>query len=190
MTTKELEVLSIESYLPLFNGFYGSLLECDCEELEEGEEFNSDLFDYADYYDRISKSVTEFVGNELKDLEIKVEFQALVSPKYYNFSNDSINVKYTLSENTITLILAMLSENNDDFEQYLHDNYTCRDGFIPFHSNDKKEWLLALTSGSNELLGHKLGGILNFYLTVVCELSEMSLMEHCSNEGEFYISRK
>ena len=177
--------LKIESYLPVFTGFYNTLLECDCEEslLEDGEEFEDFEWDYKEYNDRVAKSCVNKIGEEIKEFDIKVEFKEVVSPKYYNFSNDRIDVIYTLGENSIEKIFDTLIEDFDEFESYLERNYTSRDGFISFHSNKPFDWFKALLSVDEDELAHKLGAILDYLIG----LDMNDLYEHCSNEGEIYI---
>lgn len=88
----------IESYLPIFKGFYGSIFECDCEEneIENGKRYDDYTFEYDDYRNRVGNACVTAIGKELTLFNITVEFQAIYSPKYYNYSNDTINVAYTL----------------------------------------------------------------------------------------------
>jgi len=184
----ETKEIKFESILPIFTGFYGTILECDCEEsmLEEGENFDDFEWDYKDYNERVAKSCVNKIGGELKEYGIKVEFKELVSPKYYNFENDRIDVIYTLSENSIEKIFNVLIEDYEEFESYLEQHYKSRDGFMSFHSHKAFDWIKGLLSGDEDELAHKFGAIFNYIL----EIDMIDLYEHCSNEGEvYYINR-
>lgn len=178
-----------ETFLPLFTGFYETNFEAD----ESNEfEYVSDMreekglntitfdqfeFDYKGYYLEISKKCTSFLSDELKKLGFVtcINFQSLHSPKEYNFSNDSINVKIELSKKNIKTINAFLKANISEFEDFLTENYTSYSGFISFHSTNPKEWL------PNEWIEkpkHKLGAILGFICTMN-EITEDDLLTAC-----------
>jgi hypothetical protein len=164
---------TINTYLPVFPGFYSTIFEPDEQfemdyinelRLEKGLEevkFDDIEFDYSDYYNQVAKSVTNVVYNELKDFVKDIKFEEVISPKYYNYSNDSINVEITLTKENERKILSYLSENKDYFDKYLKDNYTSRSGFIPYYDNSITEFMLDKPLEHK----HKLGSILNF----ICE---------------------
>ena len=155
----------IESYLPIFPGFYNTLFECDCEEseIEEGKTYDDYDFDYADYHKRVAERCVEAIENELKDFNIKVEFQDLISPRFYNFSNDSINVEYTLENNSFDLVLDYLNENKEEFKTYIKERYTSYDGFSSFYSNDADVWLNEYLKDDKKQ-AHAFGAVLDFIL--------------------------
>lgn len=153
--------IEIPSYLPLFRGFYNSLYEPDfCEEEEA-----ADNFDYKAYYLEASKLITKQIESSLQDIlgdKIELHFEDLISPKYYNYSTDTINVNYILDTNTLLLINSYLKLNKSKFSTYLKENYTSYDGFMSFHSTDVKEWS-NITENSGDI-EHKFGSVLNFIL--------------------------
>jgi hypothetical protein len=83
-----------------------------------------------------------------------------MSPKYYNFSNDSINIEIQIKD--INEIIAYLQDNEEEFSKYIKERYSSSDGFISSHSNDYVDWLFALNNGED--LKHKLGSVLEFIL--------------------------
>jgi len=105
---------------------------------------------------------TQAIEKQLTEFNIKVNYQSISSPKYYNFSNDGINVEYTITNKSYGQLQDYLIDNLDAFEAYLKDNYTCRDGFIPSHDNTPKSWLLPIDKMDKP--EHKFGAILEFYL--------------------------
>lgn len=153
----------IESYLPIFNGFYNTHFEADEEScIEDGKTYDDYEFNYEDYRERVATACCEAIQKELKDLAIKVEFQTVISPKYYNFSNDSINVAYHLEENSYKNLYKYILENKEAFNSYIKDNYSSYDGFMSFHSNNADDWMMSLIE--EDELKHKFGACLEFYL--------------------------
>ena len=179
---------TIESTLPLFNGFYNTIFEADEESsIEDGKTWDDYEWDYVDYHNRVAESCVNGIGEQLSNLGIKVVFQKIVSPKFYNFDNDRINVAFNLDTDTFDKLHKFLLDNIEDFKDYLKEHYTSYDGFRSFHSNEPLDWFKALESKSQKLLEHKLSGILNFYLECE-EFTTNDLYEYVSNEGELYVS--
>ena len=163
----------IESYLPLFDGFYNTLFEYDREEDdiqsyndEYGTDFDYEDFDwnYAERHNRISEQICGIVEHLLSDemLEMTINFQKLVSPREYNFTNDSINCEYVISERQYDLVIDYLKSNWTNFEVWIKDRYTSRSGFISSHSNNAEVWINNMKSESH--LEHNFGSVLEFIL--------------------------
>ena len=160
----------VDTWLPLFSGFYGGYYEPNEEyELEHINDVRvtNDLdpildielleFDYDEYYKNLSKDITEVIGFQLLELNLikSIEYQNLVRPREYNFSNDSIEVSIEPNKNEIESYWRV---NRIAFESYLKNNYTSYDGFISSHPNSN--WNI-----DDILQGpHKLGAFLNFAL--------------------------
>lgn len=163
----------IESYLPLFDGFYNTLFEYDNEK-DDIQHYNYEYetdFDYEDFdwdYEernkRISEQICGIVEKLLSDemLEMTINFQKLVSPKYYNFENDSINCEYVISQRQYDLVIDYLKSNWTNFEAWIKDRYTSRSGFISSHSNNAEVWMNNMKSESH--LEHNFGSVLEFIL--------------------------
>jgi len=163
----------IESYLPLFDGFYSTLFEY-CNEDTDIQWYNethkTDLFyddfnwNYTERSQRISEQVCSIVNGLLSDEDINmtINFQKLVSPREYNFTNDSINCEYVISQKEYDLIVDYLKSNWTEFENWIKDRYTSRDGFISSHSNNAEVWMNNMKSESH--LEHNFGSVLEFIL--------------------------
>jgi len=155
--------MKVQTYLPLFSGFYGSHWDDPCFDGEE------DIFDlpkdkefwefinWKDYQNHIAKEMCNEVQYLLSDFVSDIEFECVISPKYYNFSNDSINCEITFDDSKI---LEYLNENQEAFSAYIRERYTSRDGFISSYENNASEWLHEWQEHS-----HKVGSILQF----ICE---------------------
>lgn len=163
-------MIKVKTYLPIFSGYYGnSMWDQDENENFELQNINDERenngkkpiewdemeFNYSAFYEELSEKITVSVESLLCDFVEKIEFEGLISPKFYNYSNDSINVSIFPKK---TEIMEYLDQNNDDFEHYLKDNYTSYDGFISFKPNNVAEFM----DGAPLEDEHKLGSILNF----------------------------
>lgn len=180
--------MRVQTYLPIFKGFYGSFYDSDIEQKETdwvdylNDEYDLDVdelhldFNYKGYYDDCAECICEAVCEELIELGLikSYKYESLVSPKYYNFRNDSINVEFKFSIENKVRIAQYIKEHWDAFKDYLKKHYTSRSGFISSYSNDIADWLKISDSLEHS---HKSGSILNFILT---------------NEGisDFYIYEK
>ena len=160
--------MKTETFLPIFTGFYSnSIWEAD-EQSEidyindqrsennlnpiEWDEVN---FEYSEYETTIAEKITDAVESLLTDYVRSIKFEKVVSPNYYNFSNDSINCVIDPKRKEIK---NYLKENSEAFEKYLKDQHTSRDGFISFQENTTVKFM------ENDPLNdsYKLGCILNF----------------------------
>ena len=161
--------MKIETYLPVFPGFYSTIFEpCEDGEIEyindlraekglKPLEFDAFEFDYRTYENDVSISCCEILESELSEFIDSIKFQALQSPKFYNYSNDSINCEIDVK---INKVMEYLKNHESDWNDYLKDNYTSRSGFISSYDNfvDSPDWSKdAIISG-----GHQLGAVLNF----------------------------
>lgn len=153
--------MKVQTYLPLFRGFYNSHWsepsfygEEDIFDLPKDKEF-WEFVDWKRYYNHISKEMCYEVQSLLSDFVSDIEFERLVSPKYYNFSNDTIYCEITFDEDKV---MQYIKDNYEKFSEYIRYAYTSRDGFISFHSNDPQDWM-------KDWDEHKVGSILQF----ICE---------------------
>ena len=179
----------IETYLPLFPGFYGTIFEpYEDSEIEYINDLRKDKgldeigwedceWDYKDYRERVAEYVVGFVEWELKQMGLKFTYQSIQSPKFYNFSNDSINVEVGVEN--MNKIIQYLNENEDEFRQHIKESYTSCDGFINHHSSSSDDWIDDLKS--EVTLSHKLGATLEFIL-INEGVTTMNMYEHCISE--------
>jgi hypothetical protein len=136
--------MKYETWCPLFPGFYGTCFEYDREE-EDIAAYNRDNetdlhyddfeWNYADFHDRLAHEFTDKLNLALKPyLKCKIKYEHLVSPKQYNFKNDSINIE-------VSVHLKNLMEVSEDFARaYFKNNYSSHNGFISYHSNKLEDW--------------------------------------------------
>lgn len=135
----------------IFPGFYESELynsdtlynitENDCDELKEGEYYD---FQEPDGYRDFEKSVCEQVADALfysmdDAPEITgIRFIALHSPRFYNFETDKIELEIDCDWKHI--VEYAQKTMRQDFDSYLRENFTSRDGFWSFVPNNAIEF--------------------------------------------------
>lgn len=178
MKTLTRKAKKVETWLPVFSGFYGTMWETDGAEDREIDfinelrkekglspvKYDAIEWDHKTYQTGIVLGVTGYVGDALIKLGMLTtcKFQELRSPREYNFANDSVNVEITLSPANVANIGAYLKQHEDAFATYITETYTSCDGFMSSYSNYASEWLADL----NATLGdaHQLGAVLQFVL--------------------------
>lgn len=170
--------MNVKTWLPVFEGFYGTLYEPDgseeemeienineCRRSKGLREISADdcQFDYSEYFNTIARMFTAEIEKRVvaNGFAKSVVFENLRSPREYNFANDSIDVEIELDEQSAKTIVAYLTTHLVEFQAYLTDNYAPRSGFVPFYGTDAKQWA-DVSSCEHQ---HKLGVILQFILT-------------------------
>jgi len=149
---------SIETYLPVFTGFYGTIFDGDLEEDNQIYNINEDreelklepitsddcTFDYVEYRKDVAQQACTYIEKELNDIftnKISITYQDIHSPKEYNFTSDSINIAIEIKKGFKAELLKYLAENNEAFTIYIKERFTSYDGFISRYSNYYIEWI-------------------------------------------------
>ena len=185
--------MKVQTFLPVFNGFYNTLFENILDNATDNAieyhnetnetELNYDNFDFdfALIQNEICKDAISKVEEKLNEIGINctINFETLVSPREYNFSNDSINIEINFKK--FSQVIEILEQNFDSFTQYIKDNYTSCSGFISSHSSYASDWMEDLRENpENE--AHKVGAVLDFILQEVEEYNDECLYyELCDN---------
>ena len=134
--------------LQSFVGFYDSIWEPDTEIYYEcertGQEEDVDFtFDYKQYQNDICKAYTEVWELWMQEFiseDIELEFVEVVSPRYYNFENDSCRVKIRLTQAAKDAIIAKIGKHRDQIAKWIKENHTSNDGFSSNLSDDIDQW--------------------------------------------------
>jgi len=182
--------LTFKTFLPIFPGFYNTIFEpCEDSLIEDDKTYDDYKFNYDKYRNDVAIETTKAIQNKLNEIlnttekNFNIIFETIVSPKFYNYSNDSINVTINTNKKTINNILNYLKNNQKEFEIYIKDNFTSYDGFISFYSNNSKDWIETLKN--NTLKEENLSHYLDFILlnedykadTLFFEISENCFLE-------------
>lgn len=141
--------MKINTFLPLFPGFYNTLLEADEEyEMDNVNETREELglppakwedfqWDYAGHNKKVAKNACHYVEKVLGEmgLPVKIKFQEIWSPKEYNFVTDDVYIEITLPVRKLRALF-----NECECAQYLEDKHKSRPGFISFYPYSKEWW--------------------------------------------------
>jgi len=170
--------------LQFFTGFYNSIhdeafdreLEYICEENNCTTENLNFTCDFQGY----SKGYVNAVNNEL---DLSLEFEALESPKYYNYSTDKIYCK--INEADIAKIASVI--DTPEFLEVLKDTFTSCSGFVSFYSNNITDWKAKPITEYDEI---ELGALLQAYMLINAPKLDMQAYEYCNGNGYATIDYK
>ena len=183
--------MKIETFCPLFPGFYGTIFEPSEENeiqfwnQENGTDLSYDdfEFDYDDYRDRVARAfVNSFESNFQDIIPSDIKYQSISSPQYYNFSNDSINIEV---EFDFARFMKIVNENKENIREYIRENYTSRDGFNSFHSNNVEDWCDKEYVLENE--SHRVGALMEALLLTIIDQDDIN---YWAESEMFYIDYK
>lgn len=110
------------------------------------DEFQEILFDVTDHRKSERAVCVSYVsaveyelGSEF-DLNVKLNFESMSSPREYNFETDRIFVEID-RKSLATLIRAVRSDRYESLRQVIEDRHTSRSGFCSFYDNTLEKWL-------------------------------------------------
>ena len=176
--------MKYKTFLPVFPGFYGTIFEADeSGEIDHINEVRMDAglervddysieFDYPQYYENVAKECCDFLSDNLGRIGFvsKITKECVVSPREYNFRNDSINIEVELSAKNRKAIQYYVYSRKDAFKKFLKERYTPCSGFIPYYSCWFEDWEMETGSFySFKNPEHYLGAVLQF----VCEQEDI-----------------
>ena len=158
MITQDLK-LNIE--LPLFPGFYGSVLEDSDTEgsawnsFVDGAEIAYDPDDYEYDWAERRKDICEGFVDAIKrqtpsGLFKTIEFNHMTSPREYNFTTDKIWVDVTFEPTFISEVVQFMLREHDWLKERIREDWTSRSGFISHMANHIGEWPARLFANFNE----------------------------------------
>ena len=207
-----------QSYLPIFDGFYNTVFSYQYDvvlnyinDIRLDKYLHSILYidnvkiNYDQYEKDLAIQLCNILENKLQKFVGKIIFEDIYYPKQYNYSNDSINCKYLLSEKNIVNIQNLINEHKKEFSQYLKENYTSCDGFISHFDNTFETWQDDTNNFTDfSINDHYLGSILHFIAYILdiniyvlynnIDIDEMGYIENidqclntpiCSNCNKF-----
>lgn len=130
----------------VFAGFYeswlfnsDSILNVTCGEPTPPDGYYYDMYDYNGFCYEVGKVATESIFDSIPDSIVKsYKYMGISSPRFYNYSTDKICVDVEVDYDNLKDYC--LNEKRDEFEEYLHDNFTSYDGFISFVDNNVKDF--------------------------------------------------
>lgn len=179
--------MKIETFCPLFPGFYNTIFEpCEDDEIysfnQENDKnlcYDDFRWDYDDYRRRLATTFVESFESEFQEIiPAEIKYQSISSPAYYNFSNDSINIEVELD---FPRFMEIVNEKKEDIREYILVNYTSRDGFNSFHSNNVDVW--CDPEYVLEFIQHRVGALMEALMLTLIDYDKTIYWA----EGERYI---
>jgi hypothetical protein len=170
------QIINIETWLPVFPGFYDTIFEPDTTDEEDYQNKEradylpkikwDDLdFDSEQYENDVMKQCCSYIEGELKSkgFVTSIKLQSINRPREYNFYNDSGNVEIGLTKKNIKAIKQYIIDNETAYREYLSREYTSCSGFMSHCSNEVSDWYEYTDNFTNfSKKGHYLGSILEF----------------------------
>jgi len=187
--------MKIETYLPIFSGFYethwqfdynyvGDFINEDRKEknLYSSANFNKLKIDDSSYEIDVVNLFCESLPDFMEDFITSIELQRIVSPKQYNFSNDSANV---IIDAKIENITKFIYENKEKFCEFLKSRYKSYDGFISHYDYDFESWESDTKNFTDfSIDGHRLGAILDF-IACLLKIDNYTIFENVFEKIDF-----
>ena len=185
--------MKVQTFLPVFNGFYNTLFEDILDNATDNaiewynEDNNNSLnydnfdFDFITLQSEICRDAVLKIEEKLNEIGINctIKYDTLISPREYNFSNDSINIEINFKK--FSQVIEILEQNFYSFTQYIKDNYTSCSGFISSYSSYSSDWIKDLRENA-ENEAHKVGAALDFILQEIEEYKDEDLyFDLCEN---------
>lgn len=192
------------TWLPIFTGYYNSffdesdhIIELEASlDIDEYKHHYVDLFkagvtheffaehfwEYADFtkcFNEASRYICEgLLELDHSEIILDIKYEKTVSPKEYNFTNDSINCEIDYDAKKLK---DYINSHMEEFKKYLKSKYTSYDGFSSSYSNDVDDWL-----DFENYSEHELGSVLEFIIENNEDEAELSLF-YASNCSEAFL---
>lgn len=173
---------TLKTIIP-FSGFYESIHSSELDDRLE-QEFSSDYdnvfssllekaydnIDWGAVHNEYAKEYTEAFADEF---DIKVKFETLISPKYYNFETDRIFAYIELSE--VKRLFELVPK--EVLERRIKANFTSRSGFISHYFNELSLWDTDLANWDHNQIGTLIEAYISTIEPEFDQNQEYSLME-------------
>jgi len=121
-----------------FQGFYQTMhmdaFDGAEEMMLEGSDAELEV-DWKKAHEAYAKKYLDYFNDQVS-MGFKFEFDSLVSPREYNFANDTLYANI----DTDGLMRLLLEVDSVMFAMRAKENFTSYDGFASFYSNDPKNW--------------------------------------------------
>lgn len=158
---------TINTFLPIFPGFYGTLFDPN-DELEREIDalldekrvptgWSAEL-DFKKYGEEVAKQACDWAHEICNDRWelcgdlfhlspecplgiVSITSEGVRSPTYYNYVNDSIHCAIELDTKQFSRAFnAVIAEYREEWEKYLRSHYRSCDGFTSHYPDDPLDW--------------------------------------------------
>lgn len=197
-------------YIPYFPGFYDTILAPDDERIRDYleddiideveypiknfEKFETAIED-TDYYNFFDNTVYEesvgeaFVkalndyirgkGERIID-HFVFEYESIHSPAQYNFGNDEINGYVSVE---FKKLAEYMEANAEEFEKYLTEHYSSRDGFCSFVPTNLEDFRRELKEEDKRTVDRDIGILVEFAIEKELGMSAEEISEELCEEA-------
>lgn len=142
-----MEKVQTSAKLQFFSGFYESIWSAGYElenyEYEEGVTDDDYDFDYDGYQDEVGERVTEVYQEWVRECigcHVRVTYGGITSPKYYNYSTDSIDVVIEFDEVGKREILRAFRKHYFAIAAMIARECRSYSGYISFLTDEYWDW--------------------------------------------------
>lgn len=160
-----IKVMLNSNLVKIFSGAYETIWSYAIDEELEQEELdaNKDLSE-SNYYsmsDILAKYQGAIGSSDFGlDFIVDVNFTGFYSPKYYNYSTDTIDFILDIDEPKMFDALDNL-KGNKEFELFLYENFTSCDGFWSNTPNNYDDLVYQIKTGGDEY-DQSVGALISF----------------------------
>ena len=115
------------------------------------------------YIDMLESVLSDALPSDVGD-SFELAYTGMYHPRFYNFETDYIEFTFEYDDSLKSYLAKYAMDNKEDFDWFLHDNFTSRDGFYSFTPNNYAEWL----EGYNENNTQCVSALLTYFLHNEC----------------------
>lgn len=91
------------------------------------------------YLDMLTEVLHDALPSDIDDA-FEISYDGMYHPRFYNFETDAIEFTFKYEDSLKNYLAKYAMDNKDDFDKFLHDNFTSRSGFVSFTPNNYPEW--------------------------------------------------
>lgn len=163
------------TYLDPDSMFDSYMIESDKEEgyIHFGLDYFWDNFQYDKYRLAIQERAQSFINGKHSENNVWVIIKVgeIYSPKYYNFSNDEIDLTVTFSKSKV---LNAVSKDITKFDSFLRERYSSRDGFNSYTANNYTQWFEEFNNEDDTAIG----AVLTYLFQETIEENQQRFIEY------------
>lgn len=114
-----------------FGGFYESIHSYIIDNYIEDLEYDFEKVNYKSTYKIYAEGYIKAINNKL---DTNISFKSLVSPKFYNYSTDSINVEISKKDILKLFQYVRTEELKKEVFNIIKESSTSKDGYVAFYN--------------------------------------------------------
>ena len=165
MNNKNIKVVLNSNLVNIFSGRYETFWEFPIDDEQEQDEIEQGLDLSMDNYLTMDDILAKYQGaigssDFGLDFIVDINFTGFYSPKYYNYSTDTIDFILDIDEPKMFDALDNLKDNKE-FELFLYENFTSRDGFWSHTPNKYDDLVYQIKTGGDEY-EQSVGALISF----------------------------